>query len=310
MWVPLAVLAVGAAFGGFLNAGALELFHIELMPLHHFLEPVFEKAAANVRVIEGGEHMLGTFLGLALAAVAVGAGGAYYVYVQMKGEPARTFTEMFPRLHRLVYDKWRVDELYEETVIGAVDSLAEFGAWADKWIVDGILAKLSSFLVRALGSLLRQLQTGRIQAYAAVMVVGLGAVGWFLVAPHANAKVVSNHASGAYSVTATPGLGYSYRWDEDGDGKPDSETFGDKSSVELKLDVDKRRTVQLEVKSAFGQIAKRSFELARPKADKSGLGVDANGQLREQPQPARPGAPPPAPGNQLPPGHPAIPQGH
>jgi len=304
MWVPLAVLAVGAAFGGFLNAGALELFHIELMPLDHFLEPVFEKAAANVRVIEGGEHLLGTFLGLALVAVALGAGGAYYVYVQMKGEPARAFTEKFPGLHRLVFDKWRVDELYEETVIGAVDSLAEFGAWADKWIVDGILAKLSSFLVRAAGSLLRQLQTGRIQAYAAVMVVGLGAVGWFLIAPHANAKVVSNHASGAYSVTATPGLGYSYRWDEDGDGKPDSETFGNKNSVELKLDVDKRRTVQLEVKNAFGQVATRSFELARPKPDKSGL----SDRAPEQPQPARPGAPPP--GNQLPPGHPAIPQGH
>jgi NADH-quinone oxidoreductase subunit L len=295
------VLAVGAAFGGFLNAGALELFHIDLMPLHHFLDPVFEKANPSVKVIEGGEHLLGTFLALALVAVAVGAGGAYYVYVQMKGEPARSFTEKFPALHRLVYDKWRVDELYEETVIGAVDSLAEFGAWADKWIVDGILAKLSAFVVRSVGSLLRQLQTGRIQAYAAVMVVGLAAVGWFLVAPHASAKVITNHAEGAYSVTATPGLGYSYRWDEDGDGKPDSEAFGDKASVAFNLEPAKARTVQLEVKNAFGQIAKRSFELSRPKVDKSGF---AGGGGQVQPQQPRPVAP-----NQLPPGHPAIPQG-
>src|SRR6478609_1114573 len=295
MWVPLAVLAVGAAFLGFLNAGALELFHIELMPLDHFLEPVFEKAASSVRIIEGGEHMLGVFLALALAAVAVGAGGAYYVYVPLKGEPARAFTERFPGLHQLVYDKWRIDELYEETVIGAVDSLAEFGAWADNWIVDGILAKLSAFLVRSLGSLLRQLQTGRIQAYAAVMVVGLGSVGWFLIAPHANAKVIANHAVGAYSVTATPGLGYSYRWDEDGDGKPDSEAFGNKNSVAINLDVAKQRTVQLEVKNAFGQIAKRSFELSRPRTDKSGLTIDA---ALPDPQPARPVAPPA--GNQLP----------
>ena len=118
-----------------------------------------------------------------------GAGGAYYIYVSTKGEVARAFTEKFPGFHQLVYDKWRIDELYEETVIGAVDSLAEFGAWADKWIVDGIIAKLSSFLVRGTGSLLRQLQTGRIQAYAAVMVVGLASVGWFLVAPHANAQI-------------------------------------------------------------------------------------------------------------------------
>jgi NADH-quinone oxidoreductase subunit L len=301
MWVPLAVLAVGAAFGGFLNAGALELFHIELMPLDHFLEPVFEKAHESIKVIDGAEHVLGTFLALALVAVAVGAGGAYYVYVQLKGEPARSFTEKFPAVHRFIYDKWRVDELYEETVIGAVDSLAEFGAWADKWIVDGILAKLSSFLVRGVGSLLRQLQTGRIQAYAAVMVVGLAAVGWFLVAPHASAKVIANHADGAYSVTATPGLGYSYRWDADGDGKPDSKDFGDKASVAFNLEPAKVRTVKLEVKNAFGQIAKQSFELSRPKPDKSGLAVEAGQAPPPTPRPVAP--------SQLPPGHPAIPQG-
>ena len=314
MWVPLAILGTLALVGGFLNPGALELFGSHFLPLHHFLEPVFEKAESSVRVIEGAEHLLATFLGLALVAVAVGAGGAYYVYVQMKGEPARAFTERFPAFHRLVYDKWRIDELYEETVIGAVDSLAEFGAWADKWIVDGILAKLSAFIVRGSGSLLRQLQTGRIQAYAAVMVVGLGLVGWFLFAPHASAKVVANQAEGAYSVTASPGLGYSYRWDEDGDGKLDSEDFGDKQAVSFKLDIDKTRVVQLEVKNAFGQVAKRSFELSRPKPDKSGLTTidvtqGANGQLQGRPRPQPGSAPTLPPGAKMPAGHPAIPQG-
>jgi NADH-quinone oxidoreductase subunit L len=250
--------------------------------------------------------------------VALGAGGAYYIYVTTKGELARAFTEKFPGFHQLVYDKWRIDELYEETVIGAVDSLAEFGAWADKWIVDGIIAKLSSFLVRGSGSLLRQLQTGRIQAYAAVMVVGLGSVGWFLVAPHANAQVVANHASGAYSVTATPGLGYSYRWNENGDNVADNEKFGDKASVSFNLDNGATRVVSLEVKNAFGQVAKRKFELQRPKVDMSGV-IDvtrgANGQLQGTPrppqpsQPGRPNAPPILPGAQLPAGHPAVPQG-
>ena len=48
---------------------------------------------------------------------------------------------------------------------------------------------------------------------AKVLASAHGLVGWFLVAPHASAKVLANHAAGAYSVTATPGLGYSYRWD-------------------------------------------------------------------------------------------------
>ncbi len=308
MWLPLAILGFLAAVGGFLNPGALEIIGVHSMPLDHFLEPVFEKAAPSVHTIENAEHLLGMFLGLALVAVALGAGGAYYVYMQMKGEPARAFTERFPGLHRLVYDKWRVDELYEETVIGAVDSLAEFGAWGDKWIVDGILAKLSSFIVRSVGSLLRQLQTGRIQAYAAVMVVGLGSVGWFLIAPHADAKVIANHADGVYSVTATPGLGYSYRWDENGDGKPDSEDFGDKASVDFKLDPDKTRTVSLEVKNAFGQVAKRKFELSRPKPDLSGAGPGQPTAVGRPVPPSQPGrqAPPIMPGAQLPPGHPAI----
>jgi NADH-quinone oxidoreductase subunit L len=321
MWVPLAILGTLALVGGALNAGALEIIGVKWMPLEHFLEPVFKAASSSVRVVDGAEHMLGTFLGLALAAVAAGAGGAYYVYVTTNGELARTFTEKFPGLHQLVYDKWRVDELYEETVIGAVDSLAEFGAWADKWIVDGVIAKLSSFIVRGTGSLLRQIQTGRVQAYAAVMVVGLGLVGWFLVAPHANAKVVANHASGAYSVTASPGLGYSYRWNENGDAAADKKEFGNQTSVSFNLDNGKSRSVLLEVKNAFGQVAQRKFELTRPKVDKSGFTtIDVNqradGQLQgtprpagQPPQPGRPNGPPILPGAKLPPGHPAVPQG-
>jgi len=325
MWVPLAVLGVLALFAGFLNAHALALFHVHWAPLDHLLEPVFAKASQSVKVVEGAESMLGMFIGLAIAAVAVGAGGAYWVYVQQRGEPARTFVEKFPGLHALVYDKWRIDELYEETVIGAVDSLAEFATWADKWIVDGVLAKLSAFIVRGSGSLLRQLQNGRVQSYAAVMVVGLGAVGWFLVAPHASAKVLANHAVGAYSVTASPGLGYSYRWDENGDGKWDSEEYGEKAKVAFDLDIDASRTVKLEVKNAFGRVATREFELKRPKPDKSGattidVSQGAGGKLKgnvrqpgqpgSQPgQPARPSAPAIMPGAKLPAGHPAVPQG-
>ena len=76
----------------------------------------------------------------------------------------------------------------------------------------------------------------------------------------------------------------------------------------------------LDVKNAFGQVASRKFDVQRPKEDKSGLTTidvnqGANGQLQGTPrgnqpmQPARPGAPPIVPGAQLPPGHPAIPQG-
>ena len=36
----------------------------------------------------------------------------------------RRFAERMPGLYRLMYDKWRIDELYDATVVGMVDALA------------------------------------------------------------------------------------------------------------------------------------------------------------------------------------------
>jgi len=266
MWVPLAVLGFLAAFAGWLNA---PLFHIELM--HQWLEPVFAKASGAVELIEGAEHLEFAFLGAAIAAFAIGSGAAYWIYALQKGKPAQSFVEAMPGFHALVFDKWRVDELYDEYVIGAVDSLAEFFAWADKWIVDFLLARVSAFLVSISGTALRFIQTGRVQTYAAIMVLGLGGVGWFFVTPRAEAKLDSNDESGIYSLTAAPGLGYSYRWDLNNDGKwDDKEKFGSRTQQSLNLAVKENRTVRLEVKNAFGRTAVRSFNFARPAPDRSG----------------------------------------
>src|SRR5262249_32888153 len=160
---------------------------------------------ASVHVVEVNPW---PFVGLAVAAFAIGVGGAYWVYAMQNGEPAKRLVEAAPGLYALVRDKWRIDELYEETILGAVDSLAEFSVWADKWLVDGIIAKLSAFTVRAFGTVLRYAQTGRVQAYAAVMVLGLAGVGWFFVRSHPQTTVTADDATGAYTVAIAPGLGY------------------------------------------------------------------------------------------------------
>jgi NADH-quinone oxidoreductase subunit L len=274
MWVPLAVLGFLAAFAGWLNA---PLFHIETM--HHWLEPVFAKASGSVELIEGAEHLEYAFLGAAIAAFAGGSGIAYWIYALQKGKPAQSFAEAMPGFHALVVDKWRIDEIYEEYVIGAVDSLAEFFAWADKWIVDFLLARVTAFLVSTTGTALRFAQTGRVQTYAAVMVLGLGGVGWFFVTPRAEAKVDANDESGVYSLTAAEGLGYSYRWDLNNDGKWDGDKgdFGEKTQQSLNLAVKENRTVRLEVKNAFGRTALRSFNFERPAPDRSGFTSQADG---------------------------------
>ena len=289
MWFPLAVLGFLAAFAGWLNA---PLFHIEVM--HHWLEPVFEKASGAVELIEGAEHLELVFLGAAIAAFLGGTGLAYWIYAIQKGKPAQSFAEAVPWLHSLVFDKWRIDEIYDEYVIGAVDSLAEFFAWADKWIVDFLLARVSAGVVAASGTVLRFAQTGRVQTYAAVMVLGLGGVGWFFVAPRADARV-SNDDAGAYNVSASQGLGYSYRWDLNNDGKWDNEKFGSKTEASVKLAARENRTVRLEVKNAFGRTAVGSFNLERAPVDLSGNTGPAGAAaptLRRIPNPNAQGAQP------------------
>nr|PZN23913.1 MAG: hypothetical protein DIU78_13095 [Pseudomonadota bacterium] len=131
------------------------------------------------------------------------------------------------------------------------------------------------------------------------MLIGVGVVGWLLLAPQAEARTAGNPETGVYTVSAAPGLGYSYRWDENGDGQWDSEDFGNKAEVSVNLDVDQRRTLRLEVKNAFGRTATTEIPLERPKPDHSRAGPvpvtlealqnDAEGVLRALPR--APGAP-------------------
>jgi NADH-quinone oxidoreductase subunit L len=267
MWLPLAILGALAAFSGFFNANAGP---IHITPLDTWLEPVFAKAGSAVALIADAESKEPIFLGLAFLAFAGGSGIAYFIYVVQKGRPAQAFVEAAPGFHALVFDKWRIDEIYDEYVIGAVDSLAEFFTWADKWIVDFLLTRVSAGLVSASGTLLRFIQTGRVQTYAAVMVLGLGGVGWFFVTPRVEAETLTDDSSGAYSLSAAQGLGYSYRWDLNNDGKWDTDKFGSQTHASLKLAIKENRTVRLEVKNAFGRTATRSFTFARPQPDLSG----------------------------------------
>jgi NADH-quinone oxidoreductase subunit L len=286
MWLPLAILGGLALVAGFLNA---HLFHLH--PFDSWLAPVFANASTHVTLAENHDAATMPLLALAVAAFAVGVGLAYWVYSVQRGRPAARFVEAAPGLHRFVSDKWRVDELYDELVIGSVDSLAELSVSADKWVIDGILARFTSFLVAGSGTLLRYVQNGRVQAYAAFMVLGVGVLGWLMLAPRAEAKTVNNHAAGAYSVNAAPGLGYKYRWDANGDGQWDSEDFGQETVQKFSLDVAASRTVRLEVMNAFGRTASADIVVARPRPDRSGaagvtLDVErgADGQLRGVPR--------------------------
>ena len=272
MTLPLGVLAFGAIAAGFLNAKILgETLHTHALTwLDHWLEPVFAKATTMIKVepFEAGRAWGLAMPGI-LAATA-GIGFAYYAYVLYKGAPVRDIAAKMPGVHRLLLDKWRVDELYEDTVLGAVDELANTAVIVDKWIVDGIIAKLSALVVAALGHVLRLVQNGKVQMYGTAMVAGLIGLGWFIYLPHSEVAVTGDPETGAYKVQAGGGVGYKYRWDADGDGKPDSAEFAENDSVEVKLEPGKGQRVGVEVKNAFGRVARRVVPVVRPRKDGTG----------------------------------------
>ncbi len=288
---PLWILGALALVGGFLNAHP-----IHLVPLDHVLEPVFAEASASVATYEGAEGFL--MVGMALAVFVAFGGGvglAYWMYVREKGKPAAELVEKYPRLHSFLADKWRVDEFYQETIIGAVDSLAEMCVWADRWIVDGILARFTAGLIQVGGTVLRQFQTGRVQAYAAAMTIGILGIALYIWAPHASIRQTVNHGAGNYALVAAPGLGYSYRWDVDGEQGWDSEKFSDQKNARFNLEVTEERTVRVQVKNAFGVTSEKEFTYVRPRPDASRPGAPvriirgADGKLRAGSPPGKSG---------------------
>ncbi len=168
MTVPLIILAVLAAVGGFVGVP-------EVLGGHNhfgkFLEPVFAQAEANLHLahvshtVEYGLMAASVLMGL------LGIGLAYLMYIKASISPV-TLADRFRKVYRLLSNKYYVDEIYQKLVI---DPIVSFSRWlwhaVDEGIVDGIV-NLSGRLMLLFGLILRRVQTGYVQNYAALFVLG------------------------------------------------------------------------------------------------------------------------------------------
>ncbi len=176
-WVitlPLVVLATLATVGGLIGIphvlGNL-LGHIP-NKLEHFLAPVFEHAQ-HLHHIEahGTTSTEITLMVFSVVVALAGIGLATVMYMKNPDLPGK-FTAKFSRLHRTVFNKWYVDELYDTLFVNTTKKFGTF-CWKgfDVIIVDGIVNGLAK-LVGALSSVLRYTQSGLFQNYAMTMVLG------------------------------------------------------------------------------------------------------------------------------------------
>ena len=172
MTIPLIVLAALSVFAGWLGVPhGLSTF----LPGHpsnileHWLEPV-------IRPIPGLEHgSIGLEMTLMVVSVllaSISAFIAFYMYALRPNIPVTLATKLRP-LHNLVANKYYIDEFYQ---LAFIQPLIKFSRvlWtkADIGFIDRSTYKLTDF-IKSAGEGLRSLQTGQLQSYTLMIVVGV-----------------------------------------------------------------------------------------------------------------------------------------
>jgi NADH-quinone oxidoreductase subunit L len=167
MTIPLIILAGLSIVGGFVG-----IPHASL--LENWLEPVF--SPAHYKLLSG-EHS-GGFMEYLLMFVSVGiaASGIYAarkIYLE-RNDIADAVVKRFPRLYRLLFNKYYVDELYDTAVVDPIVKTSQEVFWKamDGTIIDGSVNG-SARLIQGIGQILRKIQTGVAQSYALVFVGGI-----------------------------------------------------------------------------------------------------------------------------------------
>ncbi len=186
MAVPLIILAVGSVLAGYVGVphalGGSN--HIE-----SFLEPSFQVATAEEHVeatyaeeathADSGTEL--TLMGISTVVALLGIAIAVFFWLR-RPETAAAMARRFPGLHRLLLNKYYVDEVYDAVVVQPIKYISTDGLWkgVDAGVVDGLVNGVG-LSVRGGSSGLRRLQTGSVRAYAASLFLGVVLIlGWYL----------------------------------------------------------------------------------------------------------------------------------
>ncbi|HVP66989.1 MAG TPA: NADH-quinone oxidoreductase subunit L [Anaeromyxobacteraceae bacterium] len=172
LWI-LAFLSIAAAVLGLPTAIVGERYG-ELFK--KFTEPVFAQAYHVIGVEE--ESAVWPF-GVAWLVAIVPGGLAWAMYAGALRGLSDRFVAAFPRLYRLVADKFRVDELYDAILLRPVKAIAQL-LWqvVDVFAIEGIFVNGVPRALYAIGDTLRGWQNGNLQRYAAVIAIAAVAVLW------------------------------------------------------------------------------------------------------------------------------------
>ncbi len=206
MAVALIVLAIGSVAAGWVGwPHALFGGHNRI---EAFLEPSFEahamapanefqvvegragqpgEPAAHDEAAEGGaagqadERTELLLMGLSTGLAFTGIGLAAYFWLRNRAASARIARSVAP-VYTLLLNKYYIDELYDAVLVRPIQMWSR-GLWkgADTILIDGSVNGVG-LAVQRTSSMLRQLHSGSIRAYAASLFLGVVLIlGWYLV---------------------------------------------------------------------------------------------------------------------------------
>jgi len=178
MAIALVVLAVGSVAAGWVGiphaiGGGNSL--------HTWLEPAFTVEGAATagaeapagEAEEANEGLEVTLMAVSSAIGLLGIGVAFVIWIKRRDIADAAARSLAP-IHKLLLNKYYVDEVYDATIVKPVQAVSREGLWrgVDVGLIDGAVNGVAA-IVDAGSMVLRRLQTGSVRAYAGSLFIGV-----------------------------------------------------------------------------------------------------------------------------------------
>jgi NADH-quinone oxidoreductase subunit L len=185
MAIALIVLAIGSVAAGWIGIphaiGGHNYLAEWLAP--SFAAPGAAVAAAEGEAVAAGEAAAGgaeshealelTLMGVSTGLALFGIWFAYFVWIKRRSIAENAAREFAP-IHRLLLNKYYVDEVYDATIVQPIRVASQEGLWRgfDVKVIDGAVNGAAA-IVDASATLLRRIQNGSVRTYAGSIFVGV-----------------------------------------------------------------------------------------------------------------------------------------
>ena len=188
---PLVILGILSIVGGFIGFPGQLFGKSGLNLIERFLHPVILPISATAHGVAAGtghgEHAvsLGTEWVLVVVSVAVAVFGIviarrFYLGQQAFALP-RQLAERWPMVHKLLLEKYWVDDIYDALIVTPIHRFAIF-CWKviDELIIDTFFVNGTAFTVELTGDLMRFTTTGNVRNYALAVALAVFALAAFM----------------------------------------------------------------------------------------------------------------------------------